>query len=166
VKGYVTGKVHYEGDVVAHEGSTFQALCDTAQSPEGQDWQRLAAAGRDGGTPEIRGTYQEAESYKKFDVVALNGSSFIARRDNPATCPGPDWQLIASCGKPGKPGQKGERGERGERGIKGDPGVVPYVVSWKIDRVAFSITATMSDGSKSPVIDMRPLFEQFQSETR
>jgi hypothetical protein len=164
VKAYEPGKVHYEGDVVTYDGSTYQASRDTAQSPPGSDWRRLAEAGRDGSTPTIRGTYSAEESYKKFDVVALNGSSFIARKDNPANCPGPDWQLIASAGKPGRPGPVGAKGEAGPRGERGQPG--PGIIKWKIDRAEFTVCAIMSDGSEGQPLDLRELFEQFQIETR
>src|SRR5262245_48236220 len=36
---------------------------------------------------------------------------FVARKDSPGDCPGPDWQ----AGPVGKKGDKGLRGERGER---------------------------------------------------
>jgi hypothetical protein len=66
--------------------------------------------------PKISGTYREGESYVFLNIVALNGSSFIARRDDPGSCPGDGWQLIASAGKPGLKGKRGEPGPRGERG--------------------------------------------------
>jgi hypothetical protein len=62
----------------------------------------------------VRGAFREDETYG--EVVALNGSSFIARHDDPRPCPGEGWQLIASAGRVGRPGQKGERGEKGEAG--------------------------------------------------
>jgi hypothetical protein len=47
--------------------------------------------------------------------VLVNGSSFVALRDSPGTCPGSGWQLMAASGRDGKDGQRGPRGERGER---------------------------------------------------
>jgi hypothetical protein len=162
VRVYELGKVYYESDVVVYEGSTFQALRDTAQSPGGDDWIRLAERGRDARSPTIRGTYKEEASYQTFDVVALNGSSFIAKKEQPGPCPGPDWQLIASAGKPGK---QGVAGPRGERGAKGDAGpAAATIVDWKIDRSKFVVLPIMSDGSEVPPINMRELFEQFQEE--
>jgi hypothetical protein len=52
----------------------------------------------------LRGTYSMAASYRAGDVAMLNGSSFVARRDNPGACPGDGWQLLAMRGKTGRPG--------------------------------------------------------------
>jgi hypothetical protein len=81
--------VSYEAEVVCYNGSVFQALKDTAQVPGGSDWICLALAGRDGVTPDVRGTYKPGEDYKYFDIVALNGGGFIARKDDPGDCPAP-----------------------------------------------------------------------------
>jgi hypothetical protein len=165
VTTYVAGKVHYVGDVVAFEGATFQARCDTAKSPGGDDWTCLATAGADGKDGSdghsfrICGTYNEQTGYQALDVVALNGSSFVARKDCPGPCPGNGWQLIASAGRPGRPGPKGERGEKGE------PGETPIILAWKIDRQSFTATPIMSDGSEVLALGLRELFEQFQIET-
>jgi hypothetical protein len=79
----------------------------------------LAIMGINGRSFNIRGTYsREILDYRHLDVVAMDGSSFAARRDNPGPCPGEGWQLIA---QKGKPGQKGERGFS-IKGDKGDPG--------------------------------------------
>jgi len=110
-----TDKVHYEGDVRTHGGSTFQALRDTAKEPPHDDWICIARAGAAGRSFDIRGTYDESDSYRHLDVVALGGASFAATRDNPGPCPGEGWQLIAAQGKRGNPGPsvKGEPGKPG-----------------------------------------------------
>ncbi len=41
-------EVHYEGAVVTHQGSLWQALRDTGREPPHADWQCVARAGRDG----------------------------------------------------------------------------------------------------------------------
>src|SRR5262249_41492030 len=102
--------VTYEAEVVCYDGSLYQALKDTAQVPGGSDWICLALAGRDGVTPDVRGTYKPGKDYKYLDIVALNGGSFIARTDDPGECPGPGWQLLASRGKTGDKGLPGPRG--------------------------------------------------------
>jgi hypothetical protein len=107
--------VYYEGDVVTHEGGTYQALRDTAKQPPHEDWRCIASPGRDGRSFSIRGTYSDGEEYRSLDVVVLNGASFAARRDDPGPCPGEGWQLIAMRGKPGPPGEK-------VKGDKGPPG--------------------------------------------
>src|SRR5215470_13503356 len=109
VKLWMPETVYYEGDVVAHDGGTFQAKRDTGQPPLHAHWVCLAATGRDGKTIAVRGTFDQSASYLRLDVVALNGGSFIALKDAPGPCPGPGWQLIASQGKRGAAGEKGER---------------------------------------------------------
>lgn len=106
-------RVHYEGNVVAHAGATYQASRDTAKEPPHADWVCLAAAGKDGAEGRsfaIRGTFDAAAAYLRLDVVAVNGASFAAKRDNPGACPGDGWQLIAKQGGPGKPGDPGRAG--------------------------------------------------------
>jgi hypothetical protein len=67
----------------------------------------LAAAGRDGESITVRGTFDETADYRRLDVVARNGGSFIALKDAPGPCPGSGWQLLASPGKRGVAGAKG-----------------------------------------------------------
>jgi hypothetical protein len=159
--------VTYEAQVVSYDGATYQALRDTAQKPGGSDWICLALPGRDAITPQVRGTYKLGEQYNKLDICAMNGSSFIARRDAPGECPGPDWQLLVSRGKTGDKGQPSPRGPQGERGEKGDPGQpAPEILGWQIDRENFRATPVMSGGKDGPPLDLRGLFEQFHNETR
>ena len=91
VKLWTPETVYYAGDVVAFDGGTFQAMCDTGQPPSHTHWICLAAAGRDGKTMAVRGTFDESVSYRRLDVVALNGGSFIALKDAPGPCPGSGW---------------------------------------------------------------------------
>ncbi len=160
VKQFVEGGVHYDGDVVMHAGSTYQARCDTAHEPPHEDWACLATAGRggvdgvDGQSLRVRGTYKAGEVYAALDIVALNGCSFVARRDNPGDCPGDGWQSQSL------PGKKGDRGLPGERGPAGPAG--PTIQSWQIDFGRYQATPLMSDGSEGPTLELRALFEQFQ----
>jgi hypothetical protein len=155
--------VQYAGDVITHAGSTYQALCDTAQPPGGTDWICLAAAGRDARAPKPSGTFDAKATYLALEIVALNGASFIARRDDPGMCPGEGWQLMARQGQRGIAGQKGERGLQGERGAAATPG--PRLAGWKIDREKYEARPTMSDGTDGAALELRALFEQFQEET-
>jgi len=156
VKLWVPETVYYEGDVVAHNGGTFQAKRDTGQPPSHADWVCLATAGRDGNSITVRGTFDETAEYRCLDVVALNGGCFIARKDAPGPCPGSGWQLLASQGK------RGVAGEKGERGPKGDPGLSGATIrDWKIDRARYVATPVMSDGREGPPLELRGLFEQF-----
>jgi len=166
-RAWVDGEISYAGDVVTGGGGgTWQAKKDTAQKPPHADWTPLALPGRDAVTPAVRGTYRDGEAYRQLDIVALNGSSFIARHDDPGPCPGDGWQLIASAGRAGKPGIRGERGEPGPRGERGLPGqAAPTIQGWQIDRERYRATPLMSDGSEGPALELRPLFEQYHSES-
>ena len=162
VKANVPDTVHYAGDVVTHAGALWQAIKDTGQAPPHAHWICLAAAGTDGITPTVRSTYDAVVKYARLDIVALDGTTFIARKDDPGKCPGEGWQLMSVRGKPGI---KGLRGERGQHGEKGDPGAAaPTILAWKIDRVNYLVTPIMSDASEVPAIEMRGLFEQFHDE--
>ena len=157
--------VHYAGDAVTHTGALWQATKDTGQAPPHADWICLAAAGQDGITPTIRGTYDPAGIYARLDIVALNNSSFIARKDQPGLCPGEDWQLIVGAGKQGRPGPRGAKGERGEPGSKGDPGApAPTILAWKstaraighTDHVGRERSACDRDARAVRAIPLRP----------
>jgi hypothetical protein len=164
VKVWVPETVHYEGEVVAYDGGTFQAKRDTGQPPSHAHWVCLASAGRDGKSMTVRGTFNETADYRRLDVVALNGGSFVALKDKPGPCPGPGWQLIASQGKRGVAGERGERGPPGPRGDAGASGAT--ICDWKIDRARYLAMPVMSDGSHGPQLELRGLFEQFFSEVR
>ena len=69
-------------------GGTWQALRDTARAPPHDDWICVAAKGRDAAMPKVRGTFDEAAVYAALDIVALGGSSFIARARPSRPVPG------------------------------------------------------------------------------
>ena len=166
VETYTPDKVHYAAAVVAHAGATYQAIKDTGRPPDSTDWICLARAGSDGRTPIVRGTHKDDETYQALDVVMRNSASFIARRDNPGPCPGDGWQCLAAPGARGVKGEKGERGakgDRGEQGVAGKP--APTFAAWEIERERYSLRGIFADGSKTPELDLRGLFEQFQDET-
>ena len=62
----------------------------------------------------VRGTFQPGTNYVRGDMVALDGGSFIARKDNPGKCPGDGWQLMAKQGQRGIAGPEGKRGPPAE----------------------------------------------------
>jgi len=155
VKAWKGDTIHYEGDVVAFAGGTYQARRDTAQVPGEKDWICLAVAGA-GFT--VRDTYDGAVEYRHLDVVMVNGSSFVALKDSPGLCPGDDWQLLCSRGS------RGSRGFKGERGFIGPRGERVIIKSWQIDRATYSATPILADGSAGPALELRSLFEQFVSE--
>jgi hypothetical protein len=151
-----TEGVFYAGDVVVHSGGTFQATKDTGREPPHADWACLAQSGqngRDGRSFTVRGTYDASVRYAALDIVALNGGSFIARRDDPGPCPGEGWQLFASQGKGGKPGDRGPAGVRGE---KGEPG--PAVIAMDIDDQG-QLSVRNGDGS-TVICDLYPLLSR------
>ena len=162
VREYISEHVHYERDVVTHAGALWQAQCDTVKAPPHDDWVCLARAGSDGLTPTIRGTYDGSGKYKELDVIALDGASFVAKRDNPGICPGDGWQLLSRQGKPGQRGETGQSGLRGEKGERGEPGAT--VVSWQLDRERYRISPLMSDGKVGPAMELYPLFSQYHAE--
>lgn len=147
VRVWVEG-VHYEGDVVTKDGATFQATRDTGREPPHEDWLCLAGKGADGKGLTIRGTFNDGEVYRQLDVVARNGGSFVAVRDDPGPCPGDGWQLWAS------PGKRGERGERGERGLVGAKGLDgASITGGTFDAKEMKLVLTRSDGG-TVAVDM------------
>jgi len=147
-------RVHYEGAVVACGGATWQATRDTGREPPHEDWALLAAPGATGADAyagEVRGQWQPHGSYRKGDLVALNGSEWRARHDDPGPLPGAGWALAA---------KRGSRGEQGERGEPGKPGA--DIAAWQID--GYRITPVMSDGRRGPSLDLQMLFEQYHRE--
>lgn len=133
--------VHYEGDIVTHAGSTYQAQRDTGHEPPHEDWTCLASRGSDGRDArslEFLGAWRAGEAYQALSVVALNGASFVATRDEPGPCPGDGWRLMAAQGK------RGEKGERGERGERGAPG--PAVAKMTVDEDGL-LTLFNADGT-------------------
>src|SRR5262249_32555765 len=58
----------------------------------------------------VRGTFAPNVNYACGDIVARDGATFIARKDNPGPCPGDGWQLMAKQGARGVAGPRGERG--------------------------------------------------------
>jgi hypothetical protein len=159
VRAWAEDEITYAGNVVSHDGGTWQAQKDTAQKPPHRDWLPIALGGRSAVSPVVRGTFDISQSYDALNIVALNGSSFIARWNDPGECPGDGWQLIASCGKAGKPGPKGDRGERGERGLPG-----PSVLRGEIDRESYTLKLIMSDGRELPIL-CRDLFIQYHEDS-
>jgi hypothetical protein len=158
--------VYYEGSVVTYDGGGYQALRDTGEPPDNEThWQCLAAPGRDGKSLRHRGTFKEDSEYAAYDVIALNGGSFLALHDKPGACPGPGWQLLTAPGKRGVAGERGPQGDRGSTGAAGLPGKdAAVIVCWTIDRAAYTVTPVMSDGTSGPPLNLRGLFEQFQDD--
>lgn len=93
------------------------------------------ADGKDAYAGEARGLFDPAATYRKMDVVSLNGCEWRAKQDQPGDCPGPGWMLTA---------QKGKRGDRGERGLNGSDGVSPVAQYVRGEQ----LITTLSDGSE------------------
>jgi hypothetical protein len=116
----------------------------------------ICAAGSPGASFAVRGTYDPKEAYGRLDVVVRDHGWFVARKDSPGECPGPDWQS-------GPVGKKGEKGVSGERGPKGEPGkAAPHWIGVKID--GFVLTTVLSDGTVGPRFSLAPMFEAFEAE--
>lgn len=121
-----TDDVTHEGEVRTHAGATWQATKDTAKEPPHDDWVCIAAAGepgKDADEIDVIGTYAADGAYKRLNIVALNGGAFIARKDDPGSCPGEGWQVIAMRGKSGEPGKPGPS----VKGPPGDPIVAAHI---------------------------------------
>jgi len=154
VRSWAKDEIFYVSDVVFCEGGTWQARKDNAQKPPHPDWVPLAAGSGCGHTIVARHLYPD-ERYSALNIVALNGSSFIARTDDRGPCPGDGWQLISTTGR------WGQQGPRGERGLPGRPSID----NWRIDPERYRATPLMSDGSEGPTLELRPLFEQYHTES-
>ena len=97
----------------------------------------------------IRGTHDPKAEYCANDLVAKDGASFVAKRNNPGALPGDGWQLLCRQGKPGSAGERGAPGRD-----------APRIVSWKVDRQHYLVIPVMSDGREGPALELRALFEQ------
>jgi len=107
----------------------------------------------------LRGEYREGHVYGRLDIVSRDGAWWIARCDDPGPIGGDGW-------REGPRARQGEKGDRGERGLRGAPGRdAPRFVSWDIDRANYRAIAKMSDG-RAMTLDLRPLFEQYDLETK
>lgn len=157
LKAWARG-IHYESELVTHDGATYCAQRDTAEAPPHSDWALVAACGMDAPVGEVCGLHDPSKTYRKFDLVAFNGAEWRAKKDDPGPLPGEGWQLSS------KQGERGNKGERGERGEAGKPGpAAPAIIERKIE--GFILIDTMSDGS-TIVCDIRPTFELYHSEVR
>jgi hypothetical protein len=156
VRAYVEGAVHYQGDIVTCDGSTYLATCDTGRAPPDEEhWICVAAGGLDGLSFRVRGTYQPGEPYSRLDVVAHNGGSLVARRNSPGACPGDDWQALCFQGKKGPVGPKGDRGERGPHGSS--------IAACELGPERYTLILNHSDGT-SVCVNLRPFFEIYDAE--
>jgi hypothetical protein len=112
-----------------------------------------------------RGKFQSDIGYREHDAVLVDGSSFVALRDEPGPCPGRGWHLLAAAGKDGKDGATGPRGECGERGLIGPRGEPPPTITgWRVDRASYTAVPVLSNGIEGAPLELRGLFEQFFQE--
>jgi hypothetical protein len=101
----------------------------------------------------VKGTHNPQSEYSANDIVAKDGGTFIAQRDNPGPCPGDGWQLMA---------KQGARGVAGPRGERGSPGKT--IDSWVVNRGTYVVTPRFNDGSLGPPLELRELFEPSQQD--
>jgi hypothetical protein len=75
----------------------------------------------------------------------------------------------ARRGPKSEKGARGERGPAGRDGARGKDGVTMTrlvgIKRWKIAAGDYSARAIMTDGSRSPKLDLRPLFVQHMNKT-
>jgi hypothetical protein len=118
---------------------------------------------RTGKSLRVRGTFSADARYEQLDIVAVNGSSFIAREDNPGQCPGEGWQLLASAGRRGARGFSGPKGERGEK-VESAATVAGFK-AFHVDRKTYTLSIITTDGQVH-ALPLRGLFEQFLADVR
>jgi len=159
IKRWAEGAVFYQGDRVVKDGSTYQALRDTGREPTHEgDWICTAAKGADAVEPEHCGLYAPSGSYRRLSIVALDGGSYWAIKDDPGPCPGDGWRQLVQRGKPG---QRGDRGERGERGLRGE---TVKQVGWREDLDNYRAFPLYSDGTEGPALPLHKFFERYHLE--
>ena len=131
---------------------------DGNPGPPGADSTMPGPPGADGRSFTGRRTYSDGETYTALDVVALDGSSFFALRDDPGPCPGDGWQLMSPRGRAGQPGPRGEKGERGEKGPAGP--AAPVAASFTVNDEGI-LTLSYEDGSTLSC-DLYPLLAKLR----
>lgn len=89
----------------------------------------------------------------------MDGSLWVAKRDDPGPLPGDGWMLAAKAGSKGKQGDRGPAGPPGPMGPRGR-GIAK---AWA-DVGSYALVLEYTDGSKEPV-DLRGLFERYHEET-
>jgi hypothetical protein len=115
--------------------------------------------GADAPLPKWCRTFSADQTYSAMSIVAHNGASWIALRDNPGPLPGDGWGLLA---QQGRRGERGDPGKQGEPGRKGDPGA--YIVGWV--REGFNAIPILSDGASGAPLDLRGMFEEYHADAR
>jgi hypothetical protein len=154
-----TNRVHYAGDVVRHNSSTYQALADTGREPPHSDWGELASRGTDGRGFVLRGMYDATAEYRQHDIVMINRNSFAAKYDAPGECPGDGWQLF------GPSGNRGKEGPPGQSGPKGADGRLISITKWEADPDEMVLRIADSTGNTFTV-DLQPIAERILEAAR
>jgi hypothetical protein len=167
IRPWYSGAIGHEGELWGFKGSVYQCgRTETAATPPGSDWRLVASAGadgRDGRSLKARGKYDSAKTYQAFDVVEFQGEQFMSLRDNPGMCPGEAWFKLR--GSKGERGERGERGLRGSRGPRAEPEQPVTIVNWLVEPERFRASPLLSNGSVGVCLELRSLFEMYQSQT-
>lgn len=109
-----------------------------------------------------RRLYDEAAAYLEGDVVAADGSSFVAVKDDPGPLPGDGWALLARAAPKGRPGDRGPQGPQGLAGPPGPQGAAGLgIAGAAIDE--WTLVLARDDG-EAVRIDLYPLLERFAGE--
>jgi hypothetical protein len=165
VKAWRSGMVVYAGELASSGGQLYQARTDTGLEPgDPEAWICVARAGKDAAEVTPRGEWSASGSYGLLSLVTYQDGSYLATCDNPGR-PGDresGWQPVAAKGAKGDPGPRGPRGNRGDRGAA-DARVT--IVAWSLDVENYRACPALNNGEVGAILDLRPLFEQFQSES-
>jgi hypothetical protein len=97
----------------------------------------------------VRGTFDVHEKYARLDVVMMDGASFIAKCDNPASSGKAESAAKASL-------VHLARAARRARGTK----LLQPSSQWHIVRAKYRATPFMSDGSPGPELNLRELLRR------
>jgi hypothetical protein len=147
--------VVYEGELASFGGQLYQARVDTGLQT------LVARAGRDAAQVAPRGEWSASVSYDLLDLVTYREGSYLATRDNPGR-PGDGeggWQVIAAKGA------RGEPGPRGPRGAHGAAETAVTIRAGSVDVHEYTARPALNNGEVGAILDLRPLFEQFHSES-
>jgi hypothetical protein len=134
--------------LMQHQDSERAVLAEVIAALQRQFEETVKAAIETALARRIKGTHDPKAEYFANDLVAKDGASFVAKRNDPGELPGPGWQLLA---------RQGQRGIAGERGVPGRD--APRIVKWELDVASYTATPIMSDGTKGPGLELRALFE-------
>jgi len=126
----------------------LDALVAAIPAPQDGKDGRDGVDGKDAYPGEVKGVFSAEDEYRARDIVAYDGSSWMARKDAPGELPGEGWMLLASKGKRGDQGKEGREGKQGETGAA--------IIAAYADTEKLELVLTRDDGVEVKA-DLHPL---------